>query len=699
MENDLENNKPSYEELLAELQREKQKTSLMEKKLEETNNKLEETNNKLERTNNKLDTITNILNNISDLIYNISKDTSIESSIYSMGNIGKSTLGVEECTIYGIDNINNRLYTSTEKGKREYISPDNKSLIQQVVDSNQPMAFNINKNVNIGDGKLNNSLKTKNALIVPLENRFGDTIGVAVSKGKAGGFKQSDIDAFFSVENGSVGNFFRVAIESRTNSLQATTDKLTSLNNRQGMENFIKASITDRINEEKSVSVAIFDIDKFKNFNDTYGHSVGDECLKQVANVIKNNLRATNDTGAFRFGGEEFIVVLPTNEEKAKNIIDRIRQKVENTPLKVGNEEVKVTVSAGVAQMKSESYGLSNEEVIGLFDETFVVADTALYQSKENGRNQVTASYEVDFQKIKDNVQEYHNKQNENNSEKGIKIMSFSKEKTEAIEYALDLTGFEVLRADDGFKLLNDSADYIVDDNGKPFTEESLSNYLESVLMEFDQSFEERVADYAYEKGDTYDNAIDYLNANEDVKQNVIDDGYGAMYMALDTLNNHREEIDFSSLCIIDIPEKTYDDDVKDFSVKVAEDGDYLMIDETENSVEVHVEIIGDDTLRNMLYDAVKNEEISQEVADRVLSADSDTYYDVYVDFKDDGNDSVSLVITDNDDKYYVDFSGDEPFLMETNFVENVAEEVRFREGKAVDEIINDISDMENDLD
>lgn len=699
MENDLENNKPSYEELLAELQREKQKTSLMEKKLEETNNKLEETNNKLERTNNKLDTITNILNNISDLIYNISKDTSIENSIYSMGNIGKSTLGVEECTIYGIDNINNRLYTSTEKGKREYINPDNKSLIQQVVDSNQPMAFNINKNVNIGDGKLNNSLKTKNALIVPLENRFGDTIGVAVSKGKVGGFKQSDIDAFFSVENGSVGNFFRVAIESRTNSLQATTDKLTSLNNRQGMENFIKASITDRINEEKSVSVAIFDIDKFKNFNDTYGHSVGDECLKQVANVIKNNLRATNDTGAFRFGGEEFIVVLPTNEEKAKNIIDRIRQKVENIPLKVGNEEVKVTVSAGVAQMKSESYGLSNEEVISLFDETFVVADTALYQSKENGRNQVTASYEVDFQKIKDNVQEYHNKQNENNSEKGIKIMSFSKEKTEAIEYALDLTGFEVLRADDGFKLLNDSADYIVDDNGKPFTEESLSDYLESVLMEFDQSFEERVADYAYEKGDTYDNAIDYLNANEDVKQSVINDGYGAMYMALDTLNNHREEIDFSSLCIIDIPEKTYDDDVKDFSVKVAEDGDYLMIDETENSVEVHVEIIGDDTLRNMLYDAVKNEEISQEVADRVLSADSDTYYDVYVNFKDDGNDSVSLVITDNDDKYYVDFSGDEPFLMETNFVENVAEEVRFREGKAVDEIINDISDMENDLD
>lgn len=559
MENDLENNKPSYEELLAELQKEKQKTSLMEKKLEETNNKLEETNNKLERTNNKLDAITNILNNISDLIYNISKDTSIENSIYSMGNIGKSTLGVEECTIYGIDNVNNRLYTSNEQSTREYINPDSKSLIQQAINTNRPMSFNIiDEHINIGDGKLNNSLKTKNVLIVPLENRFGDTIGVAVSKGKANGFKQSDIDAFFSAENGSVGNFFRVAIESKTNSLQATTDKLTSLNNRQGMENFIKASITDRINEEKSVSVAIFDIDKFKNFNDTYGHSVGDDCLKQVANVIKNNLRATNDTGAFRFGGEEFIVVLPTNEEKAKEIIDRIRQKVEDIPLKVGNEEVTVTVSAGVAQMKAENYGLSNEEVISLFDETFVVADTALYQSKENGRNQVTASYEVDFQKIKDNLSEYHNKQNENSiNQKGVKVMA-----------------------------------------------------------------------------------------------------------------------------------------EKDFSIQVSNDEDYLMQSDN-NSIDVHIESVGDDTLRNMLYEAVKDGDIPKEVSEEVLSKDDDAYYDIYVNFKDDGNDSVSLVITDGDERYYSEFSGNEPFLMDSNFIENVAEEVRLREGQSVDKIIDDISDIE----
>jgi hypothetical protein len=388
-----------------------------------------------------------------------------------------------------------------------------------------------------------------------------------------------------------------------------------------------------------------------------------------VANIIKDNLRATKETGAFRFGGEEFIAIVPTNELQAKDVIDRVRKAVENTPLRVGDKDVKVTVSAGVAQMQPNTYGLTNEETIKLFDETFVMADTALYHSKENGRNQVTASYEVDPQKLKETVMEYQNKQEKSETKAEVKEVEtphFSRERTEMVKDIFDLVDITI------------TEDMTKDEVQKLATKE---------LLAFDKGFVERVQDYASGKGQTFDNVIDYLNENEDVKQRVIHDGYDTMYSVLDTICNHFDEVNLSE--ITNKGEKIMS---KDFSVNVSNEEDYIMPNDQGDGINVYVESVGASHLENMLYEAVKSNDISQEVADEVLSNDSGTYYDVYVELKADGNDSVTLAITTEDgDKYYSNYSGD------NSIIEKVADEVRERENATIDEVINEFEkdDME----
>ncbi|THB66389.1 MAG: diguanylate cyclase [Gammaproteobacteria bacterium] len=163
----------------------------------------------------------------------------------------------------------------------------------------------------------------------------------------------------------------------------ATTDKLT------GMKNFayFQEEIFKRVNEYKRtkgqlfLSLVIFDIDHFKMFNDTYGHLSGNIALKDVAGRISKHARKM-DTPC-RYGGEEFVVVLPKcNLDGARGFAERVRAEIENTPVKTEEHTVDVSVSAGCAEY-------SPEESIEHFIHR---ADEALYMAKENGRNRVELS-------------------------------------------------------------------------------------------------------------------------------------------------------------------------------------------------------------------------------------------------------------------------------------------------------------------
>ena len=159
-------------------------------------------------------------------------------------------------------------------------------------------------------------------------------------------------------------------------------DQLTDLYNRREFEKTIKNEWRNAIREAKPISVVMLDIDYFKKFNDNYGHLAGDNCLQKLSQALKNTLKRPRDFLA-RYGGEEFIAILPdTNQSGAKHVAELLRKNVVNLEIPHNHSPVLnyVTISLGVATTeKAELY---------VFEEILDKVDQALYQAKDNGRNQ-----------------------------------------------------------------------------------------------------------------------------------------------------------------------------------------------------------------------------------------------------------------------------------------------------------------------
>lgn len=327
---------------------------------------------------------------------------SIEETLSAMAELGTYEMQAAECHVYSVDAYNSdSMFTVDVNGERSYLLPEADSLLKQAVEQHQPFIFNDIQShagaelFTLGDGTSAQSLNS--LLIVPLEDRNGDVIGLAVAKGKQEGFTQEDVEAF-NLKDGKIGNTFRMGLENKALQQKATTDPLTHLQNREGMNQFIKQQALPHIQHGEPVSVMVFDIDKFKTFNDTYGHEIGDECLKLVANTLKENLRSSDDSSVFRWGGEEMVVIVPVDEQQAREIANRLREAVQDNPLPLANGGyAPVTVSCGIAQFETNlSYGISKGNVLNEFETAFKKADDALYFAKENGRNQVCQSQTIE---------------------------------------------------------------------------------------------------------------------------------------------------------------------------------------------------------------------------------------------------------------------------------------------------------------
>ena len=153
----------------------------------------------------------------------------------------------------------------------------------------------------------------------------------------------------------------------------AETDQLTQIPNRRRVTADLTNAVMTSRSDGNAVSVALFDIDHFKRVNDTFGHQMGDEVLKRVAETATAAVRAGDIVG--RFGGEEFVIVLPnTTAKTAMLIAERVRMAIE----KAGTTPA-VTISVGVAERTQK------EDVESLLRG----ADQALYLAKREGRNTV----------------------------------------------------------------------------------------------------------------------------------------------------------------------------------------------------------------------------------------------------------------------------------------------------------------------
>ncbi len=161
----------------------------------------------------------------------------------------------------------------------------------------------------------------------------------------------------------------------------ALTDALTGMQNRRYFDDALKEYLEEFRRIDKPIGLIVLDLDHFKTVNDTHGHDVGDEVLRQVAGCLRNFTRY-HDIAA-RIGGEEFAVVAPNMDMEALGkFAERIRRAVSDLVIQSGNVRLKVTTSIGIA-------GWDGIEAPDAF---YRRADRMLYQAKREGRNRVCAA-------------------------------------------------------------------------------------------------------------------------------------------------------------------------------------------------------------------------------------------------------------------------------------------------------------------
>ncbi|MDY6919759.1 MAG: diguanylate cyclase [Pseudomonadota bacterium] len=162
------------------------------------------------------------------------------------------------------------------------------------------------------------------------------------------------------------------------------TDPLTGLANRRFLEHRLRQEWARCSRQQRPLAIVLLDVDFFKQVNDRFGHPAGDACLQQVAGTVQGGLRWPADVAA-RYGGEEFCLLLPeTDSAGAMAVAERVRKQVASASLQTGGKEFSVTISVGIYAGLPEA-NATPEDFIRL-------ADAALYQSKQSGRNQVTVA-------------------------------------------------------------------------------------------------------------------------------------------------------------------------------------------------------------------------------------------------------------------------------------------------------------------
>ncbi|MER8567473.1 PleD family two-component system response regulator [Mesorhizobium sp. M1305] len=163
----------------------------------------------------------------------------------------------------------------------------------------------------------------------------------------------------------------------------AVTDALTGLHNRRYLDSHLQTLFDRAVARRRPLSVMITDLDRFKTVNDSHGHDGGDDVLREFARRLRKNVRGIDL--ACRFGGEEFVVVMPdTDGTVAEKVAERIRAEIAQLPFAIGpdGKAIEVTVSVGVSSV------LKGADTVAALMKR---ADVALYEAKSGGRNRVVA--------------------------------------------------------------------------------------------------------------------------------------------------------------------------------------------------------------------------------------------------------------------------------------------------------------------
>ncbi len=309
---------------------------------------------------------------IPEIVKNLASNQSFEETVSSIFHLIRSLIDPEIIKLYMLDRAANSLFLVHAYGSGE----ESKSIL------------NIGEGI-IGVAAENKMLVLRTAqlsdaydgidIAVPIlfKERLLGAIGLGKIKEKGGNEKR-----FISMIADLAGISLQSSTYLKMVKEEASTDSLTGLHNRRYLFETAKEIAQKAIARHSPVSVFIFDIDHFKRYNDLNGHYEGDHLLVELSKLLKENSRGTDVVA--RFGGEEFIVLMPdTDKDSASRYAEKIRKLIEEHPF--NHREMQpagyVSISGGVAAFPFDGNSLS--AVIRRSDE-------ALYESKRSGRNRIT---------------------------------------------------------------------------------------------------------------------------------------------------------------------------------------------------------------------------------------------------------------------------------------------------------------------
>ncbi|MEA2008753.1 MAG: diguanylate cyclase, partial [Chloroflexota bacterium] len=220
----------------------------------------------------------------------------------------------------------------------------------------------------------------QSAISVPLLSREKQSLGVlSLDSTKTNAFTAADLEMLSSFAATATSAILNAQLHAKVQKL-AITDSLTHALNRRGLFQWGEREFVRAQRFKRPLSAIFFDLDHFKEVNDTYGHDVGDLILAKIAARCQDTIRQIDILG--RYGGEEFVVVLPeTDIQEAFTTAERIRKVVSASPFIINSIEIEVSISLGVAESSHETKNLTD---------LIKMADQSMYHSKQNGRNRTT---------------------------------------------------------------------------------------------------------------------------------------------------------------------------------------------------------------------------------------------------------------------------------------------------------------------
>jgi diguanylate cyclase (GGDEF)-like protein len=320
-----------------------------------------------------------LLEQIFNYMNRLVSEKDFEENVRILTDMGRTLVSAERASLWYWDKSKAQYWTLAASDSGKLVVPEGSGIVGTSIKNNETIVINnpyederFNPQVDRESGFV-----TKSILCMPITNTRGEVIGAYQAINKFDEKGDAGFDEVDEKRLAMAAVYSGKALESYLLYQTSIKDPLTGLLNRRGFYEYYEDNINQTLQTDRA-AVIMCDIDFFKKVNDTYGHNAGDAVLSYVADILKGSVENTGN--AIRWGGEEFVLLLPgKNIDDAYALAEEIRKRVEASVCRFEEQTINITMSFGVNDLDKEKTPDTNIEQV----------DEKLYTAKQSGRNRV----------------------------------------------------------------------------------------------------------------------------------------------------------------------------------------------------------------------------------------------------------------------------------------------------------------------